>query len=151
MYTSVTLPHPKVLVGRKLRPHRGSSSTEAAEVQHASPPDRILASQQESSPETRRARCPASNHSELLHSYTLALFIDHRTTYRDASYTYTMAGSARNASPIKRLMTELQTYQNDPNDALLDLGPADDDVMQWRAVMKGVPGTAYEGMLYSYI
>ncbi|KAL7773102.1 hypothetical protein CFE70_003066 [Pyrenophora teres f. teres 0-1] len=56
-----------------------------------------------------------------------------------------MAGSARTASPIKRLMMELQTYQNDPNDALLDLGPADDDVMQWRAVMKGVPGTAYEG------
>jgi hypothetical protein len=42
-------------------------------------------------------------------------------------------------------MTELQTYQNDPNDALLELGPADDDIMHWRAVMKGVPGTAYEG------
>jgi hypothetical protein len=56
-----------------------------------------------------------------------------------------MAGSSRNASPMKRLMTELQTYQNDPNDALLELGPADDDVMHWRAVMKGVQGTAYEG------
>ncbi|KAF1943734.1 UBC-like protein [Clathrospora elynae] len=56
-----------------------------------------------------------------------------------------MAGSSRNASPIKRLMTELQTYQRDPNDALLELGPADDDVMHWRAVMKGVEGTAYEG------
>jgi len=56
-----------------------------------------------------------------------------------------MAGSSRNASPIKRLMTELQTYQNDPNEALLELGPIDDDVMHWRAVMKGIVGTAYEG------
>ncbi|KAL5120056.1 hypothetical protein ACEQ8H_002154 [Pleosporales sp. CAS-2024a] len=56
-----------------------------------------------------------------------------------------MAGSSRNASPVKRLMTELQTYQSDPNEALLELGPADDDVMHWRAVMKGVVGTAYEG------
>ncbi|KAL6709212.1 hypothetical protein ACN47E_002028 [Coniothyrium glycines] len=55
------------------------------------------------------------------------------------------AGSSRNASPIKRLMTELQTYQSDPNHALLELGPADDDVMHWRAVMKGVAGTAYDG------
>jgi peroxin-4 len=53
--------------------------------------------------------------------------------------------SSRASSPIKRLMTELQTYQTDPNDALLELGPADDDVMHWRAVMKGVIGTAYEG------
>lgn len=44
-------------------------------------------------------------------------------------------------------MTELQTLQHDPNDALLELGPTDDDVMQWRAVMKGVEGTAYEGTL----
>ncbi|KAJ4362470.1 hypothetical protein N0V83_010563 [Neocucurbitaria cava] len=42
-------------------------------------------------------------------------------------------------------MTELNTYQSDPNDALLELGPADDDIMHWRAVMKGVVGTAYEG------
>jgi peroxin-4 len=44
-------------------------------------------------------------------------------------------------------MTELQTYQNDPNEALLELGPIDDDVMHWRAVMKGVVDTAYEGMI----
>lgn len=54
-----------------------------------------------------------------------------------------MAGSSRGAT--KRLMTELQTYQKDPNEELLDLGPADEDVMHWRAVMKGVEGTAYEG------
>ncbi|KAF2126348.1 UBC-like protein [Dothidotthia symphoricarpi CBS 119687] len=55
-----------------------------------------------------------------------------------------MAGSSRGASPIKRLMTELQTYQSDPNEALLELGPIEDDVLHWRAVMKGVIGTAYE-------
>jgi len=54
-----------------------------------------------------------------------------------------MAGSSRGAT--KRLMTELQSYQKDPNAELLDLGPADEDVMHWRAVMKGVEGTAYEG------
>lgn len=57
-----------------------------------------------------------------------------------------MAGSSRGAT--KRLMTELQTYQKDPNEELLDLGPADEDVMHWRAVMKGVEGTAYEGMSF---
>jgi len=46
---------------------------------------------------------------------------------------------------MKRLMHELQTYQTDPNEALLELGPENDDVMHWRAVMKGVVGTAYEG------
>ncbi|KAF2705919.1 ubiquitin-conjugating enzyme E2 4 [Pleomassaria siparia CBS 279.74] len=56
-----------------------------------------------------------------------------------------MAGM-RAQSPIKRLLTELQTYQSDPNEALLELGPVnDDELMNWRAVMKGVPGTAYEG------
>jgi len=59
-----------------------------------------------------------------------------------------MAGPSRSASPIKRLMTELQTYQSDPNDALLELGPQDDDVMHWQAVMKGVAGTAYEGGIW---
>ena len=59
-----------------------------------------------------------------------------------------MSGSSRNASPVKRLLTELQTYQAEPNDALLELGPVDDDeLMHWRAVMKGVPGTAYEGTI----
>lgn len=57
-----------------------------------------------------------------------------------------MASSSRAQSPIKRLLTELQTYQADPNEALLELGPVhDDELMHWRAVMKGVAGTAYEG------
>jgi hypothetical protein len=46
-------------------------------------------------------------------------------------------------------MTELQTLQHDPNDALLELGPTDDDVMQWRAVMKGVEGTYTASLLYT--
>ncbi|KAF2646187.1 ubiquitin-conjugating enzyme E2 [Massarina eburnea CBS 473.64] len=60
-----------------------------------------------------------------------------------------MASSSRNVTPTKRLLTELQTYQSDPNEALLELGPVDDDVLlHWRAVMKGVIGTAYEGGLW---
>ncbi|KAF2198463.1 ubiquitin-conjugating enzyme E2 4 [Delitschia confertaspora ATCC 74209] len=56
-----------------------------------------------------------------------------------------MAGSRSNQSATKRLLHELQTYHSDPNDALLELGPvSDDELMEWRAVMKGVPGTAYE-------
>jgi ubiquitin-protein ligase len=62
-----------------------------------------------------------------------------------------MAGASRNSSPIKRLMSEIQTYQNDPNEALLELGPKDDDVMHWTAVMKGLSGTAYEGMFAVYL
>ena len=67
------------------------------------------------------------------------------TTSERLAIYFNMAGSSRNASPLKRLMTEIQTYQNDPNDALVELGPEGDDVMHWKAVMKGVIGTAYEG------
>lgn len=57
-------------------------------------------------------------------------------------------GSSKAQSPQKRLLNELQSYQNEPNDALLHLGPvSDDDLMHWTAVMKGVPGTVYEGAL----
>lgn len=57
-----------------------------------------------------------------------------------------MAGSSRAQTPTKRLLQELKTYHSDPNEALLELGPVnDDELMHWRAVMKGVPGTAYEG------
>jgi hypothetical protein len=52
--------------------------------------------------------------------------------------------ASRNAS--KRLIKELQNYQNEPNEALLELGPVDDDeLFHWTALMKGVEGTAYEG------
>ena len=85
-------------------------------------------------------------HDKSLYIHSLSIILLCRSFKPD-----NMAGSSRNASPIKRLMTELQTYQNDPNDALLELGPTDDDVMHWRAVMKGVQGTAYEGTSSHYI
>jgi len=60
-----------------------------------------------------------------------------------------MASSGRTQSPEKRLMTELNAYQSEPNDALLRLGPVrDDDLLHWEAVMRGVTGTAYEDGLW---
>jgi len=60
--------------------------------------------------------------------------------------------SSRAQSPTKRLLTELQTYQSEPNDALVELGPvSDSELTHWTAVMKGVPGTAYEGTRYSLL
>ncbi len=57
-----------------------------------------------------------------------------------------MSSSRGAQSPQKRLLKELQEYHSDPNDALLELGPvSDNELMEWRAVMKGVEGTAYEG------
>ncbi|EOD45533.1 putative ubiquitin-conjugating enzyme protein [Neofusicoccum parvum] len=53
--------------------------------------------------------------------------------------------SSRAQTPTKRLLVELQSYQTDPNDALQRLGPVnDDELTHWTAVMRGVPGTAYE-------
>jgi len=55
-----------------------------------------------------------------------------------------MASKAQ--SPIKRLLHELQSYEQDPSDALLHLRPvSDDELLHWTAVLKGVDGTAYEG------
>jgi peroxin-4 len=46
----------------------------------------------------------------------------------------------------QRLLRELKDYARAPNEALLHLGPVDeDDLLQWEAVLKGVPGTPYEG------
>lgn len=46
----------------------------------------------------------------------------------------------------QRLLRELKDYASSPNEALLHLGPVDeDDLLQWEAVLKGVPGTPYEG------
>lgn len=60
--------------------------------------------------------------------------------------TTSSSGSRADKSATKRLMQELRTIEDDPNPALLQLGPKqDDDLMEWRAVMKGVKGTAYEG------
>jgi len=59
-------------VGRKLRPLGGLSSSEAAEVQHASPLERILAaSRRKADQRFPSRRCPASNYPDLLDSYAL--------------------------------------------------------------------------------
>ena len=49
-------------------------------------------------------------------------------------------------SAQKRLMQEVRALQEEPNAALVSLGPMrDEDLLEWQAIMKGVPGTAYEG------
>lgn len=54
-------------------------------------------------------------------------------------------------TPTKRLLVELQSYQTDPNDALQRLGPVnDDELTHWQAVMRGVPGTAYESITSAF-
>lgn len=50
------------------------------------------------------------------------------------------------SSTTQRLLRELKDYTNSPNEALLHLGPVDeDDLLHWEAVLKGVKGTPYEG------
>ena len=49
-------------------------------------------------------------------------------------------------STTQRLLKELKEYANEPNEALLHLGPvSDDDLFHWEAVLKGVKGAPYEG------
>ena len=49
-------------------------------------------------------------------------------------------------STTQRLLRELKDYAGSPNEALQHLGPVDEnDLLQWEAVLKGVPGTPYEG------
>lgn len=46
----------------------------------------------------------------------------------------------------QRLLRELKDYTKSPNEALLHLGPVDDeDLLRWEAVLKGVNGSPYEG------
>lgn len=55
-----------------------------------------------------------------------------------------MAGPSTNTT--QRLLRELKDYAKSPNEALLHLGPVDDeDLLRWEAVLKGVNGTPYEG------
>jgi peroxin-4 len=57
-----------------------------------------------------------------------------------------MSSSSKTRSTTKRLIQELQDYNQDPNEALVRLGPINDnELTHWSAVMKGVDGTAYEG------
>lgn len=61
-----------------------------------------------------------------------------------------MAGKGQ--TTIKRLLHELQSYESEPSEALLHLGPVEDnELTHWRAVLRGVSGTAYEGMLVSFL
>lgn len=57
-----------------------------------------------------------------------------------------MASSDKAQAASRRLLKELQAYENEPNEALLRLGPLNDnDLHHWAAVMRGITGTAYEG------
>ncbi|KAL4806236.1 ubiquitin-conjugating enzyme/RWD-like protein [Aspergillus unguis] len=52
-------------------------------------------------------------------------------------------------STTQRLLRELKEYTTSPNEALLHLGPVnEDDLFHWEAVLKGVKGTPYEDGLW---
>ncbi|KAG8626490.1 hypothetical protein KVT40_005435 [Elsinoe batatas] len=56
---------------------------------------------------------------------------------------------SKGQSTSKRLIHEIQSYGQEPSEALIDLGPIhDDDLFHWSAVMRGVEGTAYEDGLW---
>ncbi|KAJ5754007.1 uncharacterized protein N7511_008160 [Penicillium nucicola] len=58
-----------------------------------------------------------------------------------------MSGPSSNTT--QRLIRELKDYSKSPNEALLHLGPVDDeDLLRWEAVLKGVNGTPYEDGLW---
>ncbi|KAJ5819929.1 hypothetical protein N7474_005520 [Penicillium riverlandense] len=60
-----------------------------------------------------------------------------------------MSSSAPSSSTTQRLLRELKDYTKSPNEALLHLGPVDEeDLLHWEAVLKGVAGTPYEGGLW---
>ncbi|KAJ5624474.1 Ubiquitin-conjugating enzyme E2 pex4 [Penicillium lagena] len=60
-----------------------------------------------------------------------------------------MSSSAHSSSTTQRLLRELKDYTKSPNEALLHLGPVDEeDLLHWEAVLKGVAGTPYEGGLW---
>ncbi|KAJ5923808.1 Ubiquitin-conjugating enzyme E2 pex4 [Penicillium verhagenii] len=49
----------------------------------------------------------------------------------------------------QRLLRELKDYVKSPNEALLHLGPIDEeDLLRWEAVLKGVNGSPYAGGLW---
>lgn len=60
-----------------------------------------------------------------------------------------MSSSAPSSNTTQRLLRELKDYTKSPNEALLHLGPVnEEDLLHWEAVLKGVAGTPYEGMLF---
>ncbi|KAL6715658.1 hypothetical protein ACLMJK_006619 [Lecanora helva] len=62
-----------------------------------------------------------------------------------------MAPTSRSPTPpsTKRLLQELKTSLSEPSPILQSLGPvSESQILHWEAVMKGVPGTAYEAGLW---
>lgn len=62
-----------------------------------------------------------------------------------------MASMSRSPTPpaARRLLHELRSQSQDPAPILLSLGPvSDEQILSWEAVLKGVPGTAYEAGLW---
>ncbi len=60
-----------------------------------------------------------------------------------------MAPPSRSPTPpsTKRLLQELKNAVSEPSPVLQSLGPISEaQLLHWEAVMKGVPGTAYEGI-----
>lgn len=58
--------------------------------------------------------------------------------------------TSRSPTPpsTKRLLQELKSIVEDPSPILQSLSPASEaEILHWEAVMKGFPGTAYEGNL----
>jgi hypothetical protein len=59
-------------------------------------------------------------------------------------YYFMMA--APSGQTTQRLLRELKDYAKSPNEALLHLGPVDEeDLLRWEAVLKGVNGSPYAG------
>lgn len=55
--------------------------------------------------------------------------------------------AAPSSQTTQRLLRELKDIAKSPNEALLHLGPVDEeDLLRWEAVLKGVNGSPYEGM-----
>jgi len=55
--------------------------------------------------------------------------------------------AAPSGQTTQRLLRELKDYSKSPNEALLHLGPVDEeDLLRWEAVLKGVNGSPYEGI-----
>ncbi|KAL2048572.1 hypothetical protein N7G274_000484 [Stereocaulon virgatum] len=62
-----------------------------------------------------------------------------------------MAPSSHSDTPpsTKRLLQELKAYSEEPLFMLQSLGPTSEaEILHWEAVMKGVPGTAYEAGIW---
>lgn len=65
-----------------------------------------------------------------------------------------MASKPRSETPPskKRLLHELQAQGQEQPPFLVSVGPvSDDEILTWEAVMKGVPGTAYEAGLWKLL